>query len=123
MKENITDMPVVVDDKNQAVKRKIDNSKGYQWLGRKYFPVLSGIEDVQLFRIHKSEILSAAQKLVLKHALSEEKLKKATFLQLVQGFEILNKAERLENNLSTENVSMKFSKSVPGKIINDGAND
>lgn len=89
-------------------KITVDISKGYQYLGRKYFPILSQLEDVQLYRIHKSEILSAAQKLVLKYALTEEKLKKATFLQLVQGFEILSKCERLELGQSTENISHKL---------------
>lgn len=78
---------------------------GYQTLTRKYFPLLSQLEDVQTFRAKKSDILSAAQKLILKTALSEQKLAKANFLQLLQGFEILNKAERLENNLSTENIN------------------
>lgn len=90
------------------LQRPKHSSAGYQVLARKYFPVLSELEDVQLYRIHKSELLSAAQKLVLKYALSEKKLEKATFLQLCQGFEILNKAERLENNQSTENINQLF---------------
>ena len=86
----------------------VDVANGYISLSRKYFPLLAQLEDVQLYRIHKSEILSAAQKLILKYALSESKLQKAGFLQLCQGFEILNKAERLEAGKSTENIAHKF---------------
>lgn len=94
--------------RKQAVMAKTDVSIPFNTFARKYFPILSQLEDIQLYRIHKSEILSGAQKTILKFALSEEKLKKATFLQLCQGFEILNKAERLERNLSSENVSHRL---------------
>lgn len=89
-----------------GAKRKAPNS--FQTFARKHYPILFQLEDIQAYRTSKAEVLSAAQMLVLKYALSPAKLEKATFLQLCQGFEILNKAERLDSQLSTENVSVKI---------------
>lgn len=83
-------------------------ANAYRNLTQKYFPILSQLEDVQIYRTNKAEVLSAAQCMVLKYALSPEKLSKATFLQLCQGFQILNQAERLDQNLSSENISIKI---------------
>lgn len=82
-------------------------SDGYQALGRKYFPVLGPIEDLTTYRSLKADILESAQIQILKYALLPSKLEKSGFLQLCQGFEILNKALRLDANLSTENISTR----------------
>lgn len=131
MDEIITEAPEVVEGKpGIEVKTKeeyemvpdsdgvlFQSRKGYQTLVRKYFPILGQLHEVQSFRTLKSDILSAGQKIVLKYALDEKKMQKAGFLQLIQGLEILNKIERLENNQSTENIAHKFSRSVPSEII------
>lgn len=82
-------------------------SDGYQALGRKYFPVLGPIEDLTTYRSLKADILESAQIQILKYALLPSKLEKSGFLQLCQGFEILNKALRLDAGLSTENISTR----------------
>lgn len=94
-------------------------SDGYASLGRKYFPALSQLEDVAAYRQSKADILSSAQILVLKFALSPEKLAKSGFLQLCQGFEILNKAERLELGKSSENVAHSIFGSVNLQLPTD----
>lgn len=83
--------------------RGFNFGKQYQTLTKKYFPILAQLEDVQLYRSSKDDILTSAQILVLKYALSPEKLQKASFSQLCQGFEILGKMQRLEAGQSTEN--------------------
>lgn len=104
------DQSLIEDSKiaDVGIGPKYKVSQSFQAFARKHYPVLSQLEDIQAYRTSKAEILSAAQMLVLKHALSPAKLEKATFLQLCQGFEILNKAERLDSQLSTENVSVKI---------------
>jgi hypothetical protein len=96
------------ENKVTLVDRKgIDIANSYTRLGRKYFPILSQLEEVHAYRNCKADILSAAQIQILKYALSPAKLEKSGFLQLCQGFEILNKAERLDAGLSSENVSVR----------------
>lgn len=114
MSENNISEPEVIDgnmsehDKNVP---QFTNRTAYQSLTRKYFPILSQLQDVQSFRLLKSDVLSSAQITVLKYALSAKKLEKASFLQLCQGFEILNKAERLDTGQTTENIgNMVFGK-------------
>lgn len=82
-------------------------SDGYQALGRKYFPVLGQLEDLTTYRSLKADILESAQIAVLKYALRPDKLEKSGSLQLMQCFEILNKALRLDAGLSTENISSR----------------
>lgn len=81
--------------------------KQYYTIGKKYFPILGQLEDLTTYRNCKADILEAAQIQILKYALSPAKLEKSGFLQLCQGFEILNKALRLDAGLSTENVSTR----------------
>ena len=69
--------------------------------------MLGPIEDLTTYRSLKADILEAAQIQILKYALSPAKLEKSGFLQLCQGFEILNKALRLDAGLSTENISTR----------------
>ncbi len=78
-------------------------SNGYTVLGRKYYPLLAQLEEVQLYRRNKDDLLTSAQMLVLKYALSPAKLEKASFASLCAGFEILSKCQRLEAGQSTEN--------------------
>jgi len=92
----------------------------YKTLIRKYFPILAQIENVRSYRSLKSDVLSAAQITVLKYALTPEKLAKASFLQLIQGFEILNKSERLNSNLSTDNVANAHFGQISLKLPTDG---
>lgn len=87
--------------------RPINPSVSYNHLARKYFPILGQLEDIQTFRSLKSDILESAQIQILKYALSPAKLEKSGALQLMQCFEILNKALRLDAGLSTENVSTR----------------
>ncbi len=66
-------------------------------------PVFTKIEQVAKYRAAKEEILAAGQLQALETAFSPQKLKKASFLHAIRGFEALNKAERLEAGLSTDN--------------------
>jgi len=75
---------------------------------RKFKPVFKELENVPNYRSVKSDLLAAGQLVALKSAMSESKLKKASFASTLAGFEILNKAERLENNQTTENVGNNF---------------
>lgn len=108
--DNISE-PEVIDGNDATSVPLYANRSAYQALTKKYFPILGQIHDVQSFRLLKSDILSSSQITVLKYALSPKKLEKASFLQLCQGFEILNKAERLDTGQTTENIgNMLFGK-------------
>lgn len=74
----------------------------------KFKPVLDGLPHVNEYRTRKADIIDAAAIAVLESAFSGRKLEKAGFLSTLQGFEILNKAGRLEANLSTDNVAHRF---------------
>ena len=65
----------------------------------KVFRALPRVAD---YRNTKSDLLAAGQLAALESAFSGKKLDKAGFLSTLQGFEILNKAERLETGQSTE---------------------
>lgn len=69
----------------------------------RFKPIFQELEQVTDYRTTKADLLAAGQLAALKSAMSGNKLEKAGFLSTLQGFEILNKAERLENNQSTEN--------------------
>lgn len=71
----------------------------------RFKPIFQELENVGDYRNIKAELLSAGQLAALKSAMSPAKVAKAGYLSTLQGFEILNKAERLENNQSTENIS------------------
>lgn len=71
---------------------------------RRFAPVLKALGEVEEYRGAKADILDAAQIAALESAFSGNKLKKAGFLSTLQGFEILNKAGRLEKGQSTENI-------------------
>lgn len=105
MQTNVPENSTIESHNIEGSARWTATTKGYQRITRKYFPILAQLEEVQEFRSTKADILSAAQIIVLKSALSPEKLAKSGFLQLCQGFEILNKAERLELGKSSENVA------------------
>jgi hypothetical protein len=75
---------------------------------QRFKPIFTELENVKDFRSIKAELLSAGQIAALKSAMSPTKIAKAGFLSTLQGFEILNKAERLESNQSTENVAHSF---------------
>lgn len=92
---------------NESTQKYSTYSKGYQALGRKYFPVLGQLDDLTTYRSLKADILESAQIAVLKYALRPDKLEKSGSLQLMQCFEILNKALRLDAGLSTENISTR----------------
>lgn len=72
---------------------------------KKFENVFKEIENVRDFRTVKAELLAASQLTVLKSAMNPAKLQKASFLSTLSGFEILNKAERLETGKSTENIA------------------
>ena len=69
----------------------------------RFKPIFKSLERVNDYRRTKTDLLAAGQLMALESAMSGNKLEKAGFLSTLQGFEILNKAERLENNQSTEN--------------------
>jgi len=73
----------------------------------KFAPLFKKLPDVADYRTVKADILSAGQLAALESAFSGNKLAKASFASTLAGFEILNKAERLENNQSTENISSR----------------
>ncbi len=77
---------------------------------RNFRGVFKEIDNVPNYRTVKADLLSAAQLTVLKSAMSESKLRKASFITCMQGFKILNEAERLENNQSTANIAHGFGK-------------
>lgn len=75
---------------------------------KRFQPVFNELENASDYRKVKSDILAAGQLAALKSAFSGNKLAKAGFLSTLQGFEILNKAERLESGQSTENHAHSF---------------
>ena len=75
----------------------------------KFLPIFKKINDVQNYRNLKADILAAGQVAALESAMSPSKLAKASFVSTLQGFKILNEAERLENNQSTSNIAHVFS--------------
>lgn len=86
----------------------------------RFKPAFKNVDRINDFRSVKSDLLSAAQLCALESAMSPTKLAKAGFLSTLQGFDILNKAERLESGKSTEN----FAHSVFGRIqLTSGSND
>jgi hypothetical protein len=93
---------VQVSDIAEAVALPINTVKNTL---AKFLPLFKELENVPDFRTVKSDILSAGQLAVLKSALSQKKVEKAGFLSLVQGAEILNKMERLDQGKSTDNIS------------------
>lgn len=73
-----------------------------------FAPVFQELKNVREYRQGKNDLLAAGQLAALKSAFSGNKLNKAGFLSTLQGFEILNKAERLESGQSTENHAHSF---------------
>lgn len=104
-----TQTTLEVNESNDVIPatRGCNFGKQYQTLAKKYFPVLGQLEDLVTYRGLKADILESAQIQILKYALLPSKLEKSGFLQLCQGFEILNKALRLDAGLSTENISSR----------------
>lgn len=85
-----------------------------------YEKVFKNISRVESYRKIKGDILAAAQLTALESAMSPEKLAKASFVSTLSGFEILNKAERLNDDKSTENIEHQ----IFGKIaLVDQTND
>jgi len=83
----------------------------------KFEPIFKRLPDVDAYRSKKADLLAAGQLAVLESALSGNKLAKAGFLPTLQGFDILNKAERLDRDQSTDNISHR----IFGKVtIGDG---
>lgn len=113
--ETETITPIV---QEPQVRKNPNNSIPYATYTRKYFPVLQQLQEVQEFRTLKEDILTAGQIAVLKTALSEKKLEKASFYQLIQGFEILNKIERLETNKSTSNIAINLGNIGVEELLN-----
>lgn len=74
----------------------------------KFSPVFKKLPDVRQYRDIKADILAASQLAALESAFSGNKLAKASFASTLTGFEILNKAERLDRGESTDNVATKF---------------
>lgn len=90
----------VVDCSQQTVSRILKQFEG----------VFQTLPRVSEYRTVKADILAAGQLAALESALSPAKVAKAGFLSTLQGFEILNKAERLETGKSTENLAHVFGK-------------
>lgn len=83
----------------------------------KVFPALERIDE---YRQVKDKILSAGELAALESAFSGTKLAKAGFLSTLQGFDILNKANRLHTGQSTENIGHRLVGSVQvNHIIGD----
>jgi hypothetical protein len=74
----------------------------------RFSKVFEHLNNVDRFRTKKTDFLAAGQMAALESAFSGRKMQKAGFLSTLQGFDILNKAERLENGDSTENVRHSF---------------
>jgi len=83
---------------------------------KKYSSIFKELKNVSDFRNLKTEILDAAQLDVLKNGLTDEKMHKASLMQSMQAFEILNKANRLEKGQSTENVEKHIFSSLTKDI-------
>lgn len=75
---------------------------------QRYSKLFKTLPNIQDYRSIKSDILAAGQIAALENAFSPAKLAKASFISSIQGFDILNKAERLETGKSTENVAHSF---------------
>jgi hypothetical protein len=102
-----TDIQRVVGCSQSTVNRTITKFK-------KVFKELENVED---YKTVKADLLSAAQIAALESAFSGNKLNKAGFLSTLQGFDILNKAERLERGQSTENLAHSHFGRV--ELVND----
>jgi hypothetical protein len=99
---------------NSQIAQVVDMSpSGVKKIADRFKSVFTELEKVEEYRNIKADILSAGQLAALKSAFSGNKLAKAGFLSTIQGFDLLNKAERLERNLSTENVNTQ----VFGQIL------
>lgn len=74
----------------------------------KFEPLFQGLREVRDFREVKADIIDATQLRLLQSLMSEEKHKKASLNQAAYAFDVLYKANRLERNQSTANVSQAF---------------
>lgn len=68
-------------------------------------PFLFNLKYLGPYRNSKKDLLAAGQLALLRAALDPRKLQKASTAALIAAYDLLNRAERLENNQSTENVS------------------
>lgn len=73
----------------------------------KFKPLFLNLEKANDFKVIRENILNAGQLTVLKSALAQEKIDEAKFGELMKGFDILYKAERLETGKSTSNIITK----------------
>lgn len=78
----------------------------------RFKPVFKNLERADDYRSIKAQLLSAAQLTALESAFSGNKLSKAGFLSTIQAFDILNKAERLENNQTTSNIGVGIKSTI-----------
>lgn len=101
----------------------IGKPEDFIWRVLKVFkPVLERLPAVNDYRSSKSDFLAAGQIAALETGLSPKKLSKSSAKQCIDIFDTLNKAERLENNQSTENISNKFFGTI--ELVNvSSAND
>lgn len=82
---------------------------------KKFKKAFKHIDKIDEYREVKSQIIDSVAFETLKTMNNPSKLKKATFNNLAYGFDILNKASRLERNLSTANISsaIQFTGVIP----------
>lgn len=89
---------------NQTIGKAVDLPEStVRSILKRFEPVFTELANVRDFREGKADILAAGQIASLKSAFSGNKLDKSSFLSTLMGFEILNKAERLDLGKSTEN--------------------
>lgn len=77
---------------------------------QEFSPVFKELKNVTNYRDAKSDLLSATELSLLKQTVSKQKLEKADLRSVAYAFDVINKANRLENNQSTENVAHLFTK-------------
>jgi len=90
------------------IARVVEKSPTYVNTRLELFMKEQGItqEELASFGEGKGSYYEIVELLALKSALDKEKLQSATFSQITNGLEKLNKIKRLESNQSTENIQM-----------------
>lgn len=103
-----------VDTGTLATRYNINHSSLSNWLN-KYSDLVQEAAEVENFKLHRGDLLAAAQSRMLKYAVSDQKLAEAPLGQLATAIDKFHKAERLDRGLSTDNQSIKsFTRVVTG---------
>ena len=73
----------------------------------RFVNLLDDPESIKVFKDNQDTLLTAAQSKFLSRALDPDALKKSSTLQLITSYGVLFDKQRIINNLSTQNVSIR----------------